>query len=315
MDPLPFDLNHLRGFVLVVEHHGFTAAANALGVPKSRISRYVAELEAALGTRLLQRNSRKLALTEAGSEFYGYSVAMLGQARAAHVAMQHRSGAVAGTVRLSVSVAVADLLLTHVLPPFLAAFPQVNVALQATNRMADLIDEGLDLAVRGMKAAPESSDLIQSRICTVRWGLVASPDYLAKIPIHAVADLAAADALLYRPLDGSEPGWTLYASDDSETIQRTRVRLQGDSLAVLKSAALAGCGIGELPLYACRDELADGSLLHLLPGYRPRFGRLVLLFPSRRGMTPAARMLADHLRSGFLALLRPNEHLDHPPNR
>ena len=97
MDSLPFDLNNLHFFVLVVERRGFTAAADALGVPKSRVSRHVAELEESLGTRLLQRNSRKLELTEAGSEFYGYCVSMMQQARAAHMAMQHRVGAVAGS--------------------------------------------------------------------------------------------------------------------------------------------------------------------------------------------------------------------------
>jgi DNA-binding transcriptional LysR family regulator len=310
MEPLPFELNNLHFFVTVVERHGFTAAADFLGVPKSRVSRLVSDLEASLGMRLLQRNSRKVVLTEAGSEFYGHCIAMLEQARLAHIAMQHRAGAVTGTLRISVSVAVADLLLTKALPSFLSVHPQVKVAIQATNRTVDLIEERIDIAVRGMKAAPESSELVQSRICTVRWGLFASPAYLARMPVRTVEDLEHADALMYRAMDEADTGWTLYGADDGELRQRTNTRLQSDNLPVIKSAALAGAGIGELPLYACRDELANGTLVHMLPEYRPRFGRLVLLFPSRRGMTPAARRFADHLRSTIFSLLDPNERME-----
>src|SRR6202007_1439531 len=137
-------------FVLVVERHGFTAAADVLGVPKSRVSRHVAELEESLGTRLLQRNSRKLELTEAGSEFYAPCGAMMQQARAAHMAMQHRVGAVAGKLRVSVTGAAADLLFTKVVPAFLSKHPQGSVVLQAPNREDDLIDERIAVAWRRM---------------------------------------------------------------------------------------------------------------------------------------------------------------------
>ena len=310
MDSLPFDLNNLHFFVLVVERRGFTAAADALGVPKSRVSRHIAELEESLGARLLQRNSRKLELTEAGSEFYGYCVSMMEQARAAHIAMQHRVGAVAGKLRVSVTVAVADLLLTKVMPAFLSKYPQLSVALQATNREVDLIDERIDVAVRGMKAEPVASDIVQTRICTIRWGLLASPAYLATRPIEAIDRLGDADALMYQTLDMVDPAWQLYDDAHIETLQRTKVRLQSDNLAVLKGAALSGLGVCELPLYACREELAAGSLKQVLPGLRPRFGRLALLFPSRRGLTPAARTFADHLKESLLSLLTRKELLE-----
>src|SRR5579859_4750250 len=310
MEPLPFDLNNLRVFVTVVERHGFTAAADFLGVPKSKVSRLIADLETSLRTRLLQRNSRRLVLTEAGSEFYGHCVALLEQARQAHIAMQHRVGDIMGTVRVSATLSVADRLLTEALPSFLEAYPQVKVAIQVTNREVDLIEERIDIAVRGMKAAPEASDMIQSTICTIRWGLFASPAYLAKVPIRRVEDLAGAEAVMYRSLAEVENSWTLYGRDDAELRQRTTMHVQCDNLAVIKSAALAGAGVCELPLYACRDELAAGTLVHILPDFRPRFGRLVLLFPSRPGITPAALCFADHLRSSILASLQPHEHLD-----
>ena len=307
MDSLPFDLDNVRFFVLVVERRGFTAAADALGVPKSRVSRHIAELEESLGARLLQRNSRKLELTEAGAEFYGYCVSMMEQARAAHIAMQHRVGAVAGELRVSVSVAVADLLLTKVMPAFMSNYPQVSVAIQATNREVDLIDQRIDVAVRGMKADPPPSDIVQTRICTIRWALLASPAYLSTKRIEAVKHLGDADALMYQTLDTVDPAWQLYDEAQVETVQSTKVRLQSDNVAILKGAALSGLGVCELPLYACRDEVAAGTLKQVLPNLRPRFGRLALLFPSRRGLTPAARSFADHLKSSLLSLLARNE--------
>lgn len=307
MNPPAFDLNNIRFFTLVVERRGFTAAADVLGVPKSRVSRHIAELEESLGTRLLQRNSRKIELTEAGTEFYGYCVSMMEQAVAAQLAMQHRVGAVAGNLRVSSTAAVADLLLTKVVPSFLSKHPRVSVTLQATNREVDLINERIDVAIRGMKIDPPSSDIVQTRIGTIRWGLLASPAYLAVKPVEAVEHLEHADALMGQVLDAAEPSWRLYDDADVETRQRTGVRLQSDSLAILKGAALSGFGICELPLYACRHELAAGSLKHVLPHLRPRFGRLALLFPSRKGLTPAARAFADHLKASLLSLLTPDE--------
>ncbi|OWQ90391.1 hypothetical protein CDN99_13635 [Roseateles aquatilis] len=315
MDPLQFDLNNIHFFVAVVERRGFTAAADALGVPKSRVSRHVADLEASLGTRLLQRTSRRIELTESGREFHGYCLAMMEQARSAQVAMQHRAGTVAGTLRVSATVAVADLLSTRVMPSFLARHAQADVVLQATNRAVDLIDERIDVAIRGMKATPPSSDIVQTSLCTIRWALLASPAYLARRSIQTVEDLADADALMCQGLDAVDPGWCLYDDSDRELRQSTRVRLQTDSLPILKGAALAGLGVCELPLYACREELRAGALVQVIPALRPRFGRLALLIPSRRGLTPTARAFVDHLKASLLSDLALGELVRHEPPR
>jgi DNA-binding transcriptional LysR family regulator len=129
-------------------------------------------------------------------------------------------------------------------------------------------------------------------------------------PIESIDHLADADALMYQTLDMVDPAWQLYDAAHSETLQRTKVRLQSDNLAVLKGAALSGLGVCELPLYACREELAAGTLTQVLPTLRPRFGRLALLFPSRRGLTPAARTFADHLKASLLSLLTRTELLE-----
>jgi DNA-binding transcriptional LysR family regulator len=281
-----------------------------LGTPKSKLSRHVADLEQAIGTQLLLRNSRRLELTEAGAEFYNYATGVMEQARAAQLAMQNRTGAAAGTLRVSASVAVAELLLKMTLPSFLTTYPKVAVALQATNQNVDLIAERVDIAIRGMKADPPSSDLIQSAVCTIRWGLLANRAYLANHPIRELGDLAEADSLMYRGLETSVPSWTLYTDDGDEVHQPTKIRMQTENLTVLKQVALSGMGVCELPLYVCRDELASGALQQVLPLYRPRFGRLALMYPSRRGMTLAARSFAEHFQSSIHQVLRPGEVVD-----
>ncbi len=308
MNAIPFDLNDLYFFTVVVDRHGFGAAAAAIGVPKSRLSRRIALLEEVVGTRLLQRNTRRLELTEAGREFYEHCVKLVEQAQAANLAMQNRATDAVGTTRMSVTVAVADWLLVEVLPRFLAAYPKVRIALQATNRFVDLLDEHVDIAVRGMKAEPESSEVVQTGFCTVRWGLFASSAYLASQGgISVPQDLSRSVALMYRTLDEVDPAWRLTDLSNETQVHHVPVRLQSDNLAVLKRAALEGLGVCELPYYACREELEAGTLVPVLPEWRPRHGRLAVLFPTRIGMTPAVRLLVAFLKAEIPPLLRRDE--------
>jgi len=314
LSPLPFDLNDLYFFTVVVDRGGFSAAAVAIGVPKSRLSRHIADLERSVGTRLLQRNTRRLDMTEAGREFYDHCTKVMAQAQSAHLAMHKRTTEPVGTIRMSATVAVADWLLVDALPRFLADNPKVQVALQATNRFIDLLEEHVDLAVRGMKAEPEPSEIVQAGFCSVRWGLFASPKYLEAVgEIAQPHDLTRADALMYRSLDELEPAWRLTDSSNTVQVHRPPVRLQTDNMSVLKRAALADLGICELPLYACRAELAAGSLLPVLPDLRPRHGRLAILFPSRSGMSPAVRRLVEFLKAELPPLLQPHELVDEGP--
>ena len=308
LSAIPFDLNDLYFFTVVVDRHGFGAAAGAIGVTKSRLSRRIALLEDVVGTRLLQRNTRRLELTEAGREFYEHCVKMVEQARAANLAMQNRATDAIGTIRMSVTVAVADWLLVEVLPRFIAAYPKVHIALQATNRFVDLLDEHVDIAVRGMKAEPDSSEVVQTGFCSVRWGLFASPAYLDSLGgISNPQELSRTEALIYRSLDEVDPDWHLIDPSNKVQVHHVPVRLQSDNLAVIKRAALAGLGIGELPLYACREELSAGTLQPVLPELRPRHGRLAILFPTRTGMTPAVRLLVEFLKAELPPLLLPHE--------
>lgn len=305
MNPLAIDLNDLYLFAQVVERRGFTAAGDALGIPKSRISRRITQLEARLGARLLQRTSRRMSLTEAGQELYRHCVAMIAEAHAGEDAVRKRLGEPVGTVRVSLPMAIADIALPRLLPRFMQQFPKVRLMVQASNRQIDLIEENIDVVVRGTGAQLESSSLVQSSLCSVHWMLVASPPYLAQHgPIADLAALAGVDVLHYAPLSDTEASWRLLGPDEARhQAPIGKVRLQSDNLSILKQAALAGMGVASLPRYACAAELAAGSLLPVLPDWRPRAGYLVVLFPSRRGLAPAVRAFVDFLKNELPAVL------------
>lgn len=304
MNSTSLDLNDLYLFAQVIEQRGFTAAGEALGISKSHISRRVTHLEASLGVRLLQRTSRRLSLTDAGEELYAHCRAMIAEAQAGEEAVRRRTAEPAGLVRVSMSVAITDVLLARLLPRFMLRYPKVRLAIEASNRQVDLVEEHIDVVVRGLSFDVELSSLVQAPLGTARWGLVASPVYLAGTGMIDEPDaLPQGDLLIYESIN--KPVTTLRLIDaHGEALVRTiQPRLQSDNLAALREAALAGMGIASLPLYACARELETGTLCVVLPEFRSREGRLAALFPTRRGMMPAVRAFVDFLKDELPPLL------------
>lgn len=304
MNPLSLDLNDLYLFAQVVECHGFTAAGDLLGIPKSRISRRISQLEASLGVRLLQRTSRRLSLTDAGQELYLHCRAMVAEAQAGAEAVRKRLSEPSGQVRVSLPIAITDIVLADLLPRFMLQYPKVQLRIQATNRQVDLIEENFDIVVRGVTGSLESSSLVQVKLCTATWCLFASPAYLAQIgPVEGIDRLPELDLLLYASINEATPLLRLIGPDGEAIGIPVRARLQSDNTLVLKQAVLAGTGIASLPLYACANELKSGTLRVVLPEWRPKEGQLTVLFPTRRGLIPAVRALVDFLKVELPALV------------
>ena len=172
------DLNDLRFVAAVVEHGGFSAAGRALSLPKSRLSKRVAQLEERLGVRLLQRTTRRFAVTDIGERFYVHARAALEEARAAQEVVDVLRSEPRGTVRLSCPVSLAQTIVAQVLPGFLAAHPKVQVRLLASNRRVDVIAEGFDLAIRVRNRLDTDQDLVLRSLGQARVMLVASPALL-----------------------------------------------------------------------------------------------------------------------------------------
>lgn len=289
------DLNDMFYFAEVVEHAGFAAAGRHLGVPKSKLSRRVAELEARLGVRLLQRTTRKLSLTQAGELYHRHCIAMRDAAQAAGEAMQQARTEPHGTIKVACPVTLAQSTLGPLLGTFLALYPQVQVDMQVTNRVVDLVEEGFDVALRVRGSLDDSGSLVVKNLGLTRGILVASPSQLARQgQPRVVQDLQTLDSVSMSAVDGRSV-WHLSGPDDKAFTLEHRPRLAADDLATLKFAVLAGVGMCVLPDYLCRAELREARLVQVLPGWGPRPGIVHAVFPSRRGMVPAVRRFLDFL--------------------
>ena len=290
------DLNDMLYFAEVVDQGGFAAAGRSLGIPKSRLSRRIAELEARLGVRLLQRTTRKLSLTEAGQQFYRHCVAMREQADAAEEAVALVHDEPRGTVRITCPVTLAQTTIGPLLPLFLRAHPAVRIDMQVSNRVVDVVQEGVDVALRVRPTLDDSGSLVVKNLGPTSALLLASPELLERqgrpksveglVHLSTVAMSAAADGRATWGLRG--PGGRDYE------LQHQPV-YTADDMLTLKYAVLAGTGLGVLPDYLCARELKDGRLVEALPGWAPRTAVVHAVFSSRRGMVPAVRRLLDFL--------------------
>lgn len=296
------DLNDLYYFARVVDFGGFAPAGRALGVPKSKLSRRIALLEERLGVRLLLRSTRRFSVTEAGQAFYGHCRAMLVEAEAAEEAIELRRAEPRGTVRLSCPTALLDGGVGAMLAEFMALHPRLEVHLAATNRRVDVVGEGFDLALRVRPPPLEDSDLVLRVLAERNQCLVASPALLARQPAPlAPADLAALPSLAMGTPQG-EHAWRLAGPGGVEAVVHHRPRLVTRGMVMLRTAALAGVGIVQLPRMVMREELARGTLVPVLPEWAPRPEIVHAVFASRRGQLPAVRALLDFLAARLRTL-------------
>lgn len=289
------DLNDMLYFAEVVDSGGFAAAGRALAIPKSKLSRRVAELEARLGVRLLQRTTRKLSLTQAGEIYHRHCVAMREQAEAANEAVLHVQSEPRGTVRVTCPVTLAQSTIGPLVPRFLAQHPQVRIEMQVTNRVVDLVQEGVDVALRVRASLDDSGSLVIKNLGPTHGLLVASPQLLQRqgspqapqelrhLPTVA---MSAADGRANWQLQG--PGGKLFDLEHHPV-------LTADDLLTLKFAVLQGTGMSVLPDYMCAEEMRRGDLVPVLADWQPRAAMVLAVFPSRRGMVPAVRRFLDFL--------------------
>jgi len=289
------DLNDYFYFVHVVEKRGFSPAAKALNMHKSRLSRHVSKLEERLGLKLIQRTSRRFKVTETGEIFYQHARALLDEMEAAEAAIQSRKTALSGRVTLSCSVGVAQFAINDLVLKFLAEHPKVVLVQQVTNQAIDLVSSGIDIAIRGHTEALPDSSLIQRHLATVSWHLFASPSYLATTGSpKSPYDLFKRQSLKvgWQPASGH---WTLHNNEGLKTSVPFSPQLCSDDMSTLKNAAAEGLGIVSLPAYTCRNEISNGSLIRVLPEWVSGTAQLSLLMPSRKGHSPSVRAFSEYL--------------------
>lgn len=289
------DLNDMLYFAEVVERGGFAAAGRALGLPKSRLSRRVAELEARLGVRLLQRTTRKLSLTQVGEIYLRHCNAMRDEALAAAEAVAQMQVEPRGTLRITCPVTLAQSTMGYLVPRYLAQYPHVKLDMLVTNRVVDLVEEGIDIALRVRPTLDDSGSLVVKQLGLTCGQLLASPALLARQGRpEKPEDLAMLDTVAMSAVDGRS-SWTLLGPGGQEYVHQHQPRYVADDLQTLKLAVLAGTGMSFLPDSISNAEQQARLLVPVLAGWAPQPGMAHAVFPTRRGQVPAVRSFLDFM--------------------
>jgi len=296
------DLNDLYFYVQVVDHGGFAPAGRALGLPKSKLSRRITRLEDRLGVRLIQRSTRRFAVTDVGQTYYAHCKAMIVEAEAAQEAIDVTRSEPRGIVRMTCPTALLDARVGPMLAEFMAQNPRVDVHLDSTNRRVDVIGEAVDVAIRVRPPPLEESDLVMRVLADRGQCLVASPALLKQFGTPSLP----ADLTKFPSLDLGTPQqahvWTLFGPDNAQAAIHHQPRLISRGMFALRAAAIAGVGIVQMPTMMVCDELARGELVRVLPDWAPRREIVHAVFASRRGLLPSVRALIDFLAAKFQAL-------------
>ncbi len=286
------DLNRTAIFVRVVEQGGFTAAAKLMSLPKSSVSRAVSLLEEELGVRLLQRSTRNVRLTDAGSAFYERASRGIAGVEEAAAAVADMHGALRGTIRITAPADAGTWLLEPAIATFVLAHPGVQVEVSLTQRLVDLVEEGFDLALRAGRL--RDGALIARKLAIGEQGLFASPSYLArKEAPTTIAQLAAHDCVLFRPIRGRST-WVLAGPNGEESVEVTGP-VSVDDFTFLRSAVLSGVGIGLLPCFMDTPSRDGSRMVRLLPDHANRGGPIHLVYPSARYVPHRVAVFRDYL--------------------
>jgi DNA-binding transcriptional LysR family regulator len=285
------DLNEMLVFARVVQAGSFTKAARALGMPKSTVSRKVSALEERLATRLLQRTTRKLSLTDEGRIYFAHCARIAGEIEDAERAVGSLQEAPRGLLRVTAGVN-ADFL-GPIIGDFLERYPEVRIELLCTGRAVDLVEESFDLAIRS--GALTDSTLIARSLGSAAWFLVATPRYLERRGRpRSPEDLKKHDVLFF----GAGPRAASLRLESGHRSMQVAVpaRMLVNDWDVLQAVAIAGQGIALLPAMRCVKDLRAGRLKRVLREWSAPPTPVHVLYPSTRQLPPKVRSFVEHLR-------------------
>jgi DNA-binding transcriptional LysR family regulator len=294
------DFNDLYFFAAVVKHEGFSAAARALRLPKSRISRHVALLEEQLGVRLIERSTRRLSITAIGRDVYRHAQTVVDAAEAVDEVTLRMKSEPQGLVRIGCPLGVQRALAPK-LPELFAKYPRLRAQFLITNRPINLIEEQVDVAIRIRENLDTDNEMQLRKIGISRRIVVA---HAALLKEHGTPK--SADDLSRLPiLDATEtPGprvWELSGPRGQKASVTVEPKVSAGDFGILVQAAQAGIGVALLPELECQSALRDGKLIRVLPDWSAKDGIIHLVFPSRRGMLPGVRATIDFLAATLKA--------------
>lgn len=290
------DLNDMVIFARVVQAGGFTAAAEILALPKSNVSRRVARLESDLGVRLLERTTRKIHVTEIGEIYFHHCLRIIEESEHADLSVQSMVAEPRGILRVSASVTTGQQLLAPLLPSFMAQFPNIELQLELTNRRIDLIEEGLDVAIR--VGLLEDSRLVSRKLGVSQHHLYASQTYLDQQALLTEPEQLCSHRVLLMSDQAGAKKHVVVLNKNEQTQQISVQPLcTANDFHSLHQFAKQGMGIAVLPHYLCHDP--DDKLVRVLPAWSCPSLDFHAIYPSHRGATPKLRVFLDFMKIAF----------------
>ena len=293
------DLASMALFASVVQQRSFSAVARDTGIAKSAVSKRISRLEDRLGIRLLTRTTRKLALTEDGVRYYEHCAALLAAAEAAEEAIAGASTEARGRIHINAPISFSQLYLTGALADFLARYPEIVVELTANDAFVDVVEGGYDLVIR--IAQLTDSSLVARRLSMDRLVVVGAPTYLERHGRPAApADLIGHNCIHYLlvPKAGE---WRFRDANRRPFVVPVRGNLECSDGITIRYAALAGIGLGVLPLFMVARDVDEGRLELVLEDARRAEIGIYAMFASRKQLPARTKLLLDHLVSWFAA--------------
>ncbi|MCU4482661.1 LysR family transcriptional regulator [Acinetobacter ursingii] len=287
------DLDDFYCFALVVEHGGFSAAERATDIPKSKLSRRVYNLEERLGVRLIQRSSRHFAVTEIGMNVYRHAQVMMNAAQAAHDLVDHLSVKPRGVIKVTVPVDIAQNQLTKILPDFLKLYPEIRVQLIISNRRFDVINEGIDIALRVRSNLDDDPSLVIRQFSTIEQHIFASQAYLNEYGSIKKPEDLSQHRILSLADDHLDQQIILHNKENQQ--EKVNPVIMASNLLMLANLASQNCGVALLPDTIASEYVRTGELVRILPDWKAPHGIFHAVYPSRRGQLPAVRVFIDYL--------------------
>ena len=289
------DLDDFYCFALVVEYGGFSAAERATDIPKSKLSRRVYNLEEQLGVRLIQRSSRHFAVTDIGMDVYRHAQVMMNAAQAAHDVVNHLSSQPRGVIKVSVPVDIAQNQMAKILPAFLKTYPEVRVQMMVSNRRVDVINEGIDLALRVRSKLDDDPNLVLRQFAAIEQRLFASQAYLNEFGHLTTPEQLSEHRIISMAEEHLDQHFLLSGPDHQQKKIKVNPVIMGSNLLMLAELASQNCGIALLPDSIAQGFIKTGQLVKVLPEWTAPHGIFHAVYPSRRGLLPAVRVFIDYL--------------------
>ncbi|MCX7239113.1 MAG: LysR family transcriptional regulator [Burkholderiales bacterium] len=286
----------MQTFNAVVDAGSFVKAAEATGLSKAAVSRYVVDMETRLGVRLMHRTTRRLSLTDEGQLFYARSKELLAELQEAEDEITSRSDAASGLLRINAPFTFGILHLAPLWGQFRLLHPKVQLDVTLSDRLVDLVEEGYDVAIR--IATLENSTLVSKRLATTRMVLCASPQYLTQrgAPAHP-SELAQHSVISYSYWSTRDE-WRFDGPQGPVSV-KTQPCMHTNSGDTCRAAALAHQGVILQPSFLVGADLADGSLVELMPQYRSLEMGIYAVYPTRKHVSAKVRSLVEFLAAHF----------------